>query len=281
VRPARTALAAVLRAAPSLAPTVERTAWRVFYDLANPRGRGAGTSLMNYGYAAPDAPPPDSPDRFGLQMYERVAGAADLTGRDVLEIGCGRGGGAAFVLERLGPRSVTGLDLSPRAIARCRAEHARPGLTFVAGDAERLPFPDAAFDAVLNVESSHCYPSVPRFLAEVARVLRPGGVLLLADFRHTVLPEDAEDALVPQEDVACLRRQLSAAGFTTLEEEDMTANVLTALRLDTPNRRARLERLPRPLRRHALAFAAVEGGAMYRAYAEGRWTYLRFALRRA
>ena len=112
-------------------------------------------------------------------------------------------------------------------------------------------------------------------------MLRPGGVLLLADFRHTVMPEGAEDALMPQEDVACLRSQLAATGFTTLEEEDLTANVLEALRLDTPNRRARLERgVPRPLRRHALAFAAVEGGAMYRAYEEGHWTYLRLALRR-
>jgi SAM-dependent methyltransferase len=199
----------------------------------------------------------------------------------VLEVGCGRGGGAAFVLDRFRPRRMTGVDLSPKAIARCNAEHARAGLSFIAGDAEALPFADAAFDAVLSVESSHCYPSVPRFLAEASRVLRPGGLLLLADFRHTVLPAGAEDALMPQEDVACLREQIAAAGLRTVEEEDITANVLAALRLDSPNRRSRLERgVPRPLRRHALAFAAVEGGAMYRAYEQGQWTYLRFVLQR-
>ena len=279
MRPGRAAAALVLRTAPpSFTPRVMKAIWRGFYGLASRRGHA---DLMNYGYAVPGDGPSADPDHFGRRLYAHVACAAELAGRDVLEVGCGRGGGAAFVLEQFHPRSVTGLDLSKAAIARCRAEHAAPGLTFVAGDAERLPFAAGAFDAVLSVESSHCYPDVPRFLAEAARVLRPGGVLLIADFRHTVLPEGAEDALVRQEDVACLRAQIAAAGFRVLEEEDVTANVLEALRLDTPNRRARLERgVPRPLRQHALAFAAVEGGAMYRAYEQGQWTYLRFALQR-
>jgi ubiquinone/menaquinone biosynthesis C-methylase UbiE len=46
-----------------------------------------------------------------------------------------------------------------------------------------MPFPDASFDAVINVESSHCYPSMGRFLSEVHRVLRPRGSLLFADLR--------------------------------------------------------------------------------------------------
>ena len=64
-----------------------------------------------------------------------------------------------------------------------------PGLAFEVGDAERMPFPDASFDAVVNVESSHCYPSMPAFLSEVRRVLRPGGHFLYADLRpRTDLP---------------------------------------------------------------------------------------------
>ena len=58
-----------------------------------------------------------------------------------------------------------------------------PGLTFVQGDAQKLPFSAQSLDAVINVEASHCYPNFPGFLAEVARVLRPGGHFLYADFR--------------------------------------------------------------------------------------------------
>jgi SAM-dependent methyltransferase len=280
MRPGGAALGAVRRVAPSsLAPALKRVAWRLFYDLASRGHRGVGTAFMNYGYASPGDDVPDDPDQFGRQLYARVAAAGDLAGKDVLDVGCGRGGGTAFVFDRFRPRTMTGLDLAPNAIARCRAEHARPGLTFVAGDAEALPFPDAAFDAVLTVESSHCYPNVTRFLCEVSRVLRPGGLLLLADFRHTALPTGAQDALVPQEDVACLREQIATAGFRTVEEEDVTDNIVRALRLDSANRRSRLERsVPRPLRRHVLALAAVEGSAMYRAYEQRRWTYLRYTL---
>ncbi len=95
--------------------------------------------------------------------------------REVLEVGCGRGGGGAYVAEHFRVSRLTGLDFSGAAIRFARAHHADPRLRFVRGDAENLPFPDAWFDAVLNVESSHCYPDVPRFTSEVARVLRPGG----------------------------------------------------------------------------------------------------------
>jgi ubiquinone/menaquinone biosynthesis C-methylase UbiE len=54
-------------------------------------------------------------------------------------------------------------------------------MDFVHGDAQSLPFADESFDVVINIEASHGYPDFPRFLAEVARVLRPGGRFLYAD----------------------------------------------------------------------------------------------------
>ena len=263
--------------APTLGAASKKVVSKVFYDLANRGGGRDETAFMNYGYASSGATPSDDPDQFGRALYARVGEAGELSGKDVLDIGCGRGGGTAFVFDRLRPKTMTGVDLAPSAIARARQDLGRPGLSFVAGDAEALPFPAGSFDAVLSVESSHCYPSVPRFLAEVSRVLRPGGLLLLADFRHSVMPQGKRRAL--QEDVAILREQIAGAGFGTLEAEDITAGVLRALRLDSPNRRARLERrTPRLLRRRALALAAVEGGAMFNAYEQGIWTYLRFVL---
>jgi ubiquinone/menaquinone biosynthesis C-methylase UbiE len=283
-RPVRSGVGALLRRATGLRMRGEKLFWRGLYEAANRGGKDPGTALMNYGYAPLDGDglPDGGPDRFGLALYEAVAGAVDLTGADVLEIGCGRGGGTAFVAERLGARTVTGVDLAAAAVARCRAAHQAPNLRFATADAEHLPYADGSFDAVVNVESSHCYPDMERFLAEVRRVLRPGGHLLLADFRHTALEHGDDDgAVLPQEDLQTLRRQLGAAGFRTVEEQDITPNVLRALALDSDARRGRIEaRLPRPLRGLALDFSGVEGSAFHRALDEREMTYERFVLRR-
>jgi len=258
--------------------------WRVWYEVMSLGERANRATVMNYGYAPLDGFDADrwpADHRFGLQLYAKVAGPGDLIDKDVLEIGCGRGGGAAFVHEHFRPRSMTGLDLARKAIDRCRANHARPGLEFVAGDAENLPFREGTFDAVLSVESSHCYADLPRFLREVHRVLRSNGLLLLADLRLTALTDDNDGALFPRDDVRRLREQLAEAGFRAVEEENITANVVRALELNTPDMRARIERqVPKFLRKPMLAWAATEGSPMYQSFAEGETSYLRFVLER-
>jgi SAM-dependent methyltransferase len=120
----------------------------------------------------------------------------DLGGKRVLEVSCGHGGGASYLARTLRPASYTGLDLNADGIAFCRQSHHLPGLDFVQGDAANLlPFDDQSFDAVINVEASHCYPRFPRFLAEVARVLRPGGHFLYADLRPRFRIAEWEAAL--------------------------------------------------------------------------------------
>lgn len=144
--------------------------------------------FLNYGYEE-DPPmgvplsPADEHNRFFIQLYHRTATQVDLNGKHVLEVGCGHGGGASYLTRALHPAAYTGLDLNSAGIAFCRERHKVAGLNFVEGDAEQLPFPDESFDAVINIESSHLYAQFPQFLAEVARVLRPGGHLLYADFR--------------------------------------------------------------------------------------------------
>ncbi len=145
--------------------------------------------FFNYGYE--ETPPLgialddfDEPHRFFVQLYHRTAAQVDLSDKRVLEASCGHGGGASYLTRTCKPASYTGLDLNPAGIEFCQHRHRLPGLDFVHGDAQNLPFADQSFDAVLNVEASHLYPDFSRFLAEVARVLRPGGHFLYADFRR-------------------------------------------------------------------------------------------------
>lgn len=158
-----------------------------------------------------------------IQLYQHVLKPATLEGKDVLEIGCGAGGGATFMMRHHRPQSVVGIDLVESNIEAARALATSPGLTFELGDAESIPFPDNSFDIIVNIESSHCYPSMQRFLGEVKRLLRPGGLFLFADHRPV------EDEWGQGRTAASLRELLRETGMTVLRDDDITPNVATAM----------------------------------------------------
>lgn len=231
--------------------------------------------LMNYGWIDPAtrAPmmaldPDEEADRSALQLYHRVASAVDLRDKDVLEVGSGRGGGAAYVAKYLGPRVMHGVDVCAQSAAFCNAYWRRPCLTFSAGDAERLPQSDGSFDAVLNVESSHCYTRMDRFAGHTFRVLRPGGHLLFADFR-------------PAGQIGEMLETLTAPGYELVEEEDLTAGVLLALDAEDARKRRFIEAKVHEKRRPMFEmFAALIGSPMYKAFESGEAKYVRYVLRK-
>lgn len=101
-----------------------------------------------------------------------------LPGAKVLEIGCGDGGGAVIFSRAFAPGLYHGLDIDPAMLrAAARRRHGRLGAiaAFVQGDAEHLPYADATFDAVVNFGIIHHLPDWRQGVAELARVLRPGG----------------------------------------------------------------------------------------------------------
>lgn len=108
-----------------------------------------------------------------------LAVLGEVGGRDVLEVGCGSGFWAAH-LARRGAR-VTALDLSASQLEFARATVREAGLaervTLVEGDVEALPFPAESFDLVFSDHGAITFAEPARSLAEVARVLRPGGRL--------------------------------------------------------------------------------------------------------
>jgi ubiquinone/menaquinone biosynthesis C-methylase UbiE len=173
---------------------------KYWYPFLTRRWDAEDVVFLNYGY---EEDPPmgvplaasDERNRYCIQLYHRTAAQADLGGKKVLEASSGHGGGAAYLVKTFGPASYTGLDYNPDGVAFAQKRHQLPGLEFVHGNAESMPFPDESFDAVINVEASHAYLHFDRFLPEMVRVLRPGGHFLYADFRGFLEYEDWDAAL--------------------------------------------------------------------------------------
>jgi ubiquinone/menaquinone biosynthesis C-methylase UbiE len=124
----------------------------------------------------------DSYDVFAPQSSRRLIDAVIRLGRfergaRVADLGCGSG---VFtdLLQQSGCQCV-GLDLSPKLIALGRQKY--PGVEFVEGDVERLPFPDASLDGILLSGLVHHLPDPARCAAEAYRVLRKGGRFVAFD----------------------------------------------------------------------------------------------------
>ncbi len=229
--------------------------------------------FMNYGYVPASEGDfslraEDEPDRTSIQLYDVVTRDAELKGRTVLEVSCGRGGGSRYLSNYREPRMIVGLDRTEKAVAFCRRQHDKPEIRFCCGDAQGLAFADATFDFVVNVEASHCYPDFPKFLGEVRRVLRPGGQLLFADMRR-------DGAM------ASWRRELTASGLQVTVEEEITEHVVRALE-SSSDRVSELIRQhgSRWTRRFLSHFAATKGTAVYNQLKSGEVRYVRFVLRK-
>lgn len=193
-----------------------------FYQRAAETASGPYFKLdfMNWGYVdlAGDSPPLgvvqcSELQRLSIRLYHFIATAVEVADKEILEVACGRGAGAYYIMKCLAPKRIVGIDNSKNNIRLCRERHRIKGLTFELGDAEDLPFDENSFDVVLNVESGHCFGSLGRFLREAHRVLRPGGFVLFADMFQTREPVDG---------------YFERAGMRVVRTDDITPNVLRA-----------------------------------------------------
>jgi ubiquinone/menaquinone biosynthesis C-methylase UbiE len=230
--------------------------------------------FWNYGYAPLDPntemlqlDSSEEPNRTNIQLYHHVVSSVDLKDLDVLEVGCGRGGGSYYIKHYLKPKTMVGVDLCEEALAFCRKSYAVDGLSFKKGDAESLPFEDESFHAVVNIESSHCYGSMAAFLMEVKRVLRQGGFFLYADFRGKYRVDE-------------LRNQLLASGMALTKERDITPNVFEAMKLDNERKTAYLSQVNKRWFKTSQQLIGVENSSIYSGFENSEMVYLIFVMQK-
>lgn len=225
-------------------------------------------TVLNYGFSSD---PEDTvlsreeeEEFFCLRLYEHTVRQTPLHGLDVLEISCGRGGGASFLTRSQQPQRYVGIDISEENVRLGASRNDGP--EFLVGHAEALDFPDASFDVVINIESSHLYDDRTRFFGEVHRVLRPGG-----RFCYT-------DGCWADDDCT---QDLLDAGFEIAERLEITPNVIRSLQQDSARRAAIFEAVPdAELRERYKDWGGVVGYRAYRRFVEGRTRYFSHLLQR-
>ena len=249
-------------AKPSKSPST-----RAYYNKA--AGVVPQFTVLNYGFSSE---PENSliasnePEFYCLRLYEHTVRETPLEARDVLEVSCGRGGGASFVTRVFKPRRYLGVDLSQENIRLANERAAGAGLEFTIGNAERLDLPDGAFDVVINIEASHLYDDRGRFFAEVLRVLKPGGHFCYTD--GCWADDDCTTDLV-------------SAGFELLERREITSNVIHALRKDNARRTALFDAMSdRDLREEYKHWGGVVGYRAYNRFEAGQTRYFSHRLRK-
>lgn len=248
---------------------------RRHYDNIFSKMRGESWFVfMNHGYAPsesetnsfPKLQAEDEKWRHQVFLYFYLMNSARSLSRsitpracDLLDVGCGRGGGLSAAKRYYGLRKAVGVDLNFQQIAFCTDQHQGIGLEFVQGSALAMPFEDGSFHLVSNVESSHSYGDVSAFLREVRRILKSGGLFLLADLR-----EKSFEAPI-------FEVELLSSGLKPLFKEDITEKVRQACVSD-------VERFRTVFGSEKAEFPRDIAARMKDVYASGTTSYLAYVL---
>jgi len=251
---------------------LRRPMWRIWHKLLIRFDRDISANFMNYGYAPLREDKPlqleemDETNRYCIQLYDHVVNSVPIENKRVIEIGSGRGGGAHYISRYYKPLSYTGVDISSSVINFCNQFYSIPGLNFLQGRAEKIPFETSSCDAVINVESARCYSNISTFFDEVHRVLAPSGYFLFADMIET----DKLDEI---------RTDLQKSGFSIQKETEITNNVAKGLELDTKRREQLIKgKVPSALQSLFSNFAGTEGTERFNSFRNGKFQYWSFVL---
>ena len=258
--------ATLLKISPS---SIQNRLWKWWYQRISKAHNKVEFRFMNYGYIDSEIPELDSSDeayRLFIQLYHMNIRDVSLENKEVLEVGSGRGGGASWIAKTMKPSSLIGLDFSREAVSLCNKWYEQENLDFREGNAQDLPFQKNSFDVVYNVESSHCYGDMSKFVSEVFRVLKNGGNFCWTDFRD-------EENMKKTENI------FTNSGFSIVSKKEITQEVIQALDMINDTKKERISKLvPRTIRRSFETFAGVQGTPVYESFKSGKLRYYRYQL---
>ncbi|MFC2138382.1 class I SAM-dependent methyltransferase [Bacteroidota bacterium] len=246
--------------------------FRIWYRYVNNVDKNAEILFMNYGYSDKDQKIPideqNEPNRYSIQLYHHLACETEIKNKDIVEIGCGRGGGLSYITRNFSPASAIGVDLDKQAVLFCNRHYTLDNLSFFKGNAQNLNLKNNSCDVVINVESSHRYPDMEAFLGEVSRILRPNGYFLFTDFRYDNEYED-------------MKKKLELSGMTVLKERFINQEVVTALEFDDERKRKLVKKMiPKILHKIALNFSGAIGSETYNRFASRKYIYFSYVLKK-
>jgi phthiocerol/phenolphthiocerol synthesis type-I polyketide synthase E len=243
------------------------TVGRYLAQVSGDLGYAQSFNYLNFGYSSNEKPdcckvtlPVQLVNKNSVKLTLEVIGDVDITGKAVVEVGCGRGGNLMTMREYLRPRQLTGVDLCTYSINYCQTHHPAD-IDFLVGDAEQLPLASGRTDVVFNLESSHAYPARERFYQEVYRILKPGGYFLYSDS-------------LPVAEHFMSASYLQELGFEVIQDRDITSNVLLSCDKIALTRETALKGIIQAAEQKALGdFVATPDSDVYRNMSSGKWLY--------
>ena len=247
---------------------------KYFYNYLHSHKAIRHIRVSNYGYAPVDDDMVhyDTDHRYGLQLYKELVknhnGFLISEKSKIVEVGCGKGAGAEFLINKFKPESYTGIDFSESAIDFCQ-EYYQPSQTeFICAAAHLLPVNQNSADVVINVESSHIYPNISRFFNEVCRILKPGGRFLFTDYR-----------IIDSSSLDSMEKMICAHGFDIEEKRIITTQVHTACSEASESRKKIIDdHCPWYLKKYFQHYAILNGTKKSNMLAKGEIVYFIYHL---
>ncbi len=165
---------------------------RKFYDRSTPLWERVWGEHLHHGFYGFDGQGKPSHSQAQVDLiYELLKWGGVEEAKNILDVGCGVGGSACYLAEHFRAR-VTGITLSPVQIESARQRAAERQLSnsteFMLADALQPPFKDHSFDLIWSLEACEHFPDKAKFFRECYRMLRPGGILLMATWCHRPEP---------------------------------------------------------------------------------------------